>query len=78
MDIKGILKDKAEELVEKIKNDKDIAAKFQKDPIATVEKLIGIDLPNEQVDAVVDFIKAKIGVDKVSDALGGLKGLFGK
>lgn len=78
MDIKGILKDKAEELVEKIKNDKDIAAKFQKDPVTTVEQLIGIDLPNEQVDAVVDFIKAKIGVDKISDALGGLKGLFGK
>lgn len=78
MDIKGMLKDKAEELIEKIKNDKDIAAKFQKDPIATVEKLIGIDLPDEQIEAVVDFIKAKIGMDKISDALGGLKGLFGK
>lgn len=78
MDIKGMLKDKAEELIEKIKNDKDIAAKFQKDPIATVEKLIGIDLPDEQIEAVVDFIKAKIGMDKISDTLGGLKGLFGK
>ena len=78
MDIKGMLKDKAEELIEKIKNDKDIAAKFQKDPIATVEKLIGIDLPDEQIEAVVDFIKAKIGMDKISDALCDLKGLSGK
>ena len=70
MDIKAEIKEKIDEIVEKIKSDKNIAAKFQKDPIATVEKLIGIDLPNEQVDAVVDFIKAKIGVDKISDALG--------
>lgn len=78
MDIKGMLKDKAEEIVEKIKNDKDIAAKFQKDPIATVEGLIGVDLPNDQIEALVDFIKAKIDMDKIGNALGGLKGLFGK
>lgn len=78
MDIKGMLKDKAEEIVEKIKNDKDIAAKFQKDPVATVESLLGVDLPNDQVETLVDFIKAKIDMDKIGNALGGLKGLFGK
>lgn len=78
MDIKGMLKDKAEEIVEKIKNDKNIAAKFQKDPVSTVEELLGVDLPNDQIEALVDFIKAKIHMDKVGDALGGLKGLFGK
>lgn len=78
MDIKGQLKEKAEEIIEKIKSDKDIAAKFQKDPIATVEKFLGIDLPNEQIEALVDFIKAKIDLDKIGNALGGLKGLFGK
>ena len=36
MDIKAELKEKAEELIEKIKNDKDIAAKFQKDPVSTM------------------------------------------
>ena len=78
MDIKGQLKDKAEEIIEKIKSDKDIAAKFQKDPVATVEKLLGVDLPNDQIEALVDFIKAKIDLDKIGNALGGLKGLFGK
>jgi hypothetical protein len=78
MDFKGMLKDKAEEIIEKIKNDKSIAAKWQKDPIATVEELVGIDLPNDQVEALVDFIKAKIDMDKIGSALGGLKGLFGK
>lgn len=78
MDIKGQLKDKAEEIIEKIKSDKDIAANFQKDPVATVEKLLGVDLPNDQLEALVDFIKAKIDLDKIGNALGGLKGLFGK
>lgn len=78
MDIKGQLKEKAEEIIEKIKSDKDIAANFQKDPVATVEKLLGVDLPNDQMEALVDFIKAKIDLDKIGNALGGLKGLFGK
>lgn len=78
MDIKAELKEKAEELIEKIKNDKNIAAKFQKDPISTVESLLEIDLPNDQILAVAEFIKAKIDLDKLGNALGGLKGLFGK
>ena len=78
MDIKAELKEKAEELIEKIKNDKNIAAKFQKDPISTVEALLEIDLPNDQIMAVAEFIKAKIDLDKLGNALGGLKGFFGK
>lgn len=78
MDIKGMLKDKVEEIVEKIKSDKNIAAKFQKDPISTVEELIGVDLPNDQLEKLVDAIKAKINLDKAGDALSGLGKLFGK
>ena len=78
MNLKAELKNKLDEIVEKIKNDKSIAAKFQKDPIGTVEGLIGIDLPNDQIEALVDAVKAKINLDKMGDALGGLKGLLGK
>lgn len=78
MDFKKEIQEKIEELTEKIKSDKDIAAKFQKDPITTVEQLLGIDLPNDQIEKVVDMIKTKISVDKISGALGGLGKLFGK
>lgn len=78
MDIMEMLKDKIEEIVEKIKTDKDIAAKFQRDPIALVEELLDVDLPNEQLEGVVNAIKAKVDLDKVSGLLGGLGGLFGK
>ncbi len=71
MDIKA----KIEELVEKIKSDKDIAAKFQKDPIGTVEGLLGVDLPNDQIEKLVEGIQAKISLDKIGGMLGGL---FGK
>ena len=75
MDIKA----KVDELVAKIKGDGDLMSKFKKDPIKTVEGLIGVDLPDEQLKAVVEGIKAKINLDGVGDKVGGiLGGLFGK
>ena len=74
MDIKA----KIEELVAKIKSDKSLGDKFQKDPIGTVEGLIGVDLPNDQIEKIVDGIKAKINLDKAGDLLKGLGGLFKK
>ena len=71
MDIKA----KIEELVEKIKSDKNLISKFKADPIKTVEELIGIDLPDDQIEKLIDGIKAKLTFDNVSDLLGGL---FGK
>ena len=80
-----IIKEKINEIVEKIKNDKDIAAKFKKDPVTTVEGLIGIDLPNDQIEKIIDGIKAKIALDKIdldnidlNKVAGVLGGLFGK
>lgn len=80
-----IIKEKINEIVEKIKNDKDIAKKFRNDPVTTVEGLIGIDLPNDQIEKIIDGIKAKIALDKIdldnidlgktADVFGGL---FGK
>ena len=72
------IKEKVEEIVEKIKADKDFAKNFKADPIKTVEKLLGIDLPDDQIKQVAEAIKAKIGLDDIGTLLGGLGGLFGK
>ena len=72
------IKEKIEELVKKITSDKNLLKKFEKDPIKVVEDLIGIDLPNDMIEKVVEGVKAKINLDKVGDALGALGGLFGK
>ncbi len=74
MDIKG----KIEEIVEKLKKDDDLKEQFTKNPISAIEKLIGVDLPDDKIDAVVDGVKAKLTADKVGDAVKGLGGLFGK
>ena len=71
MDIKA----KINEIVDKIKGDKDLLAKFREDPIKTVEGLIGVDLPDDQVSQIVEAVKAKIDLESVTDKLGGL---FGK
>ncbi len=74
MDIKA----KIEEIVEKVKSDKNIQEKFKKDPIKTIEEIAGIDLPDDQIEKVVDAVKAKISIDDLGDKLGGLGKLFGK
>lgn len=70
MDIKA----KISELVDKLKTDSNLAAKFQSNPIATVQDLIGVDLPVDQLEKIVDGVKAKLSVDKLGDTLGGLLG----
>ena len=68
-------KAKATELVEKIKNDPALLAQFREDPVAVVEKLVGVDLPEEKLRQAAELVKAKIDLDKASNLLGGL---FGK
>lgn len=70
------IKEQITSTVEKITKDKTLMDQFQKDPIKTVEKVIGVDLPDDTVKKIVDGVKSKINVDKVSDALGGIKKLF--
>ena len=48
--------------------------KFQKEPVKALEELLGVDLPDDQVQGVIDAVKAKISVDKLGGMLGGLFG----
>ncbi len=72
MDIKAEIT----KMVDKVKKDPEIAKLFTKDPIKAVEKVIGVDLPDDVVKKVVDGVKAKISLDKAGDALGKLKKMF--
>ena len=72
------IKAKIGEIVEKLKNDDDLLEQFNKDPAKLIEEYVGIDLPDDQVNQLVEGIKAKIKLDKLGGALGGLGGLFGK
>jgi hypothetical protein len=74
MDIKA----KIEELVAKIKGDEKLQRGFAKEPVKTVEGLLGVKLPEDQIKPLIDGIKAKLNLDNVGDIAGKLGGLFGK
>lgn len=62
-----------EELIGKITSDQALRDRFTKDPVATVEELLGVELPEEQINQIVDGIKAKLSLDKLGlDKIGGL------
>lgn len=70
------MKEKISEIVEKIQKDDDLKKQFAKDPIKAVEGLIGVDLPDDMIEKVIDGVKAKITIDSVSDIAGAFKKLF--
>ena len=71
MDIKA----KIDEVVNKVKSDEGFADKFQKEPVKAVEDVVGVDLPDDVINNVIEGVKAKINVGGIADKLGGL---FGK
>jgi len=73
MDIKAYV----DKVVAKVKDDPEVMDLFKKDPIAAVEKILGVDLPDGMVDKVVDAVKSKISLDSIGDKLGGIGKLFG-
>lgn len=70
------IKKKIEEIAEKVTKDDALRAQFQKDPIQAVEKLLGVDLPDDMIEKVVAGVKAKLTGDKLSGAADSLKKLF--
>ena len=74
MDIKA----KVEELVAEIQKNPKLLAQFRENPVPVIEKLVGMDLPDDQIMKMAELVKAKINLDKAGDLLKGLGGLFGK
>ena len=72
------IKEKVMEIVDKIKSDPKLLDKFEKNPASVIEGLIGIDLPDEQINQVGEAVKAKLTLDNLGKAAGMLGGLFGK
>ena len=70
------IKEKIEEIVEKLTNDEALRTQFQIDPVKAVEKLLGVDLPDDIVDQVVKGVKGKMTADKLGGAVDALKKLF--
>lgn len=72
------IKETIEKAAKKLMNNPALLKKFEKEPVKVIEELVGVDLPDDLVNKLIDGIKAKITADKVGDALEGLGKLFGK
>lgn len=70
------IKEKIEEIVGKLKNSEELAKQFKEEPVKAVEKILGVDLPDELIEKIVEGVKAKMTADDVKDVLGAIKKLF--
>ena len=78
MDIQKIIND----VIAKLQKNKNLKDDFMTNPTKVLESLVGIDLPDDKIDPIIDGIMAKLKLDdladKAEDVLGALGGLFGK
>ena len=72
------IKKKVEELVKEIQKNPKLLSQFKENPVPVIEKLVGMDLPDDQIMKLAELVKAKIDLDKAGDLLKGLGSLFGK
>ena len=74
MDIKA----KVEELVSEIQKNPKLLSQFKENPVPVIDKLVGMDLPDDQIMKLAELVKARIDLDKAGDLLKGLGSLFKK
>ena len=70
------IKEQIAKIATKIQKDSALQSQFKKDPIKAVEKLLGVDLPDDVIEKVVAGVKTKLSLDDLSDAVDALKKLF--
>jgi len=70
------IKEQISKIVEEVSKNPNIKEQFEKEPVKVIEKVIGIDMPDDVVMKIVDGVKAKLTMDNVSKAADTLKGIF--
>lgn len=69
------IKEKIEEIVNKIKNDDEFKERFKNEPIKALEEVVGIDLPDDTINEIINAVKAKIKLDDIN-IVDKIKGFF--
>lgn len=70
------MKEQISKIVEEVSKNPDIKEQFEKEPVKVIEKVIGVDLPDDIVMKIIDGVKAKLTIDDVSKVADTLKGIF--
>lgn len=70
------IKEQIKKAVEKISGDKNLQEQFRKEPVKALENVLGVDLPDDVVEQIVQGVKAKLTADNLSGAADAIKGFF--
>lgn len=70
------IKKKIDEIVKKITSDKNFAKKFRENPVKAVEEVLGVDLPDDVINNIVDGVKAKLTADNAKNLINKAVSLF--
>ena len=70
------MKEQISKIVEEVSKNPDIKEQLEKEPVKVIEKVIGVDLPDDIVMNIIDGVKAKLTIDDVSKVADTLKGIF--
>ena len=87
-----LINDKVEKVAKSLLKDKDLLSGFKKNPTKIIEKILGVDLPDKQANAIIKGVMEKLSGEGVSaildrdgdgkvelkDVAGMLGGLMGK
>ena len=58
--LEDLVKDKVNEVLEKVKFDENFLKKFKENPITAIEEVMGIDLPDDKIEEIIKTVKEKI------------------
>lgn len=70
------IKEQINKIVEEVSKNPNMKEQFEKEPVKAIEKVLGVDLPDDMVMKIVDGVKAKLSMDSVSKVASALKGIF--
>lgn len=70
------IKEQISKVIEEISQNPNIKEQFDKEPVKVIEKIIGMDLPDDIVMKIIDGVKAKLTMDGASKVVDTLKGMF--
>lgn len=70
------IKEQVNKLVDAVTKDASLKELFQKEPVKAVEQVLGVDLPDDLVEKIIEGVKGKISLDKLGGAADAIKKLF--
>ena len=73
-----IILEKVNEVVDKLKSDDKLRAQFMKEPGKSLEQILGVDLPDDVIEKIVNAVKANLTAEDIGDLVGAAMKIFKK